>query len=356
MRLAFRNIVHDRVRFLLTILGIAFSAFLMMFQGSLLAGFERAASRVIDSIDADLWVMARGVQAFDFAPPMRSDYSAMVRGVDGVESVERIATGIAFFERPNGTRKTVVVIGREAARGLPESVAVDASDLGALGLGALPAEIEINAHRERVERSVRGFGSFLGSPYVFGKLTDARRCLDLNEDGAMFLVLRIGKGSVAEVQDALRGRVPELDVLNKEQFASRARRYWTTQTGAGGALLTAAVLGFLVGVLIVSQTVYATTLENIEEFATLKALGASRFYVIRIVAAQALVSAILGCAAGMALSVPAIDAARRVIPWIATPWQLPVMLAGATLALATLASIAAVRAALTVEPGRVFRA
>lgn len=358
MRLAFRNIVHDRLRFALTISGIAFSAFLMMFQGSLLAGFERAASRVIDSVDANIWVMARGVQAFDFAPPLAADYSAVVRGVAGVRSVEKIATGFAFWQRPNGTRKTVVVIGSERALPsamLPESVLVDVSDFGALGIGQLPADVEINAHRRRVGESVAGFGSFLGSPYVFGSLRDARNCLNLNADGAMFLLLK-ADGNIAAVQAALRQRLPELDVLSKAQFASRARTYWTTQTGAGGALLTAAVLGFLVGVLIVSQTVYATTLENIEEFATLKALGATRTYIIGVVALQALASAILGCAAGMALSFPVMNLARHAISWIYTPWQLTALLAAATLILAMLASIAAVRAALTVEPGRVFRA
>ncbi len=359
MRLAFRNIVHDRLRFALTISGIAFSAFLMMFQGSLLAGFERAASRVIDSIDADLWVMPRGVQAFDFAPPMRSDYSGIVRGVPGVRTVEKIATGFAFWQRPDGTRKTVVVIGSESALPtilLPESALIDVSDFGALGIRELPADIEINSHRRRIGQSVQGFGSFLGSPYVFGTLRDARTCLDLKEDGAMFLLIRADGRKLAAVQAALQDRVPELDVLSKAQFAARARAYWTTQTGAGGALLTAAVLGFLVGVLIVSQTVYATTLENIEEFATLKALGATRLYIVGIVAMQALVSAVLGCAAGMLLSIPVINLARRAISWIYTPWQLAAVLAAATLILAILASIAAVRAALTVEPGRVFHA
>jgi len=149
MRLALRNIVHDRLRFLLTISGIAFSAFLMMFQGSLLAGFERAASHVIVSIDADLWVMPRGVQAFDFAPPLRSDYSGIVRGVRGVRSVEKIATGFAFWQRPNGTRKTVVVIGSESALPatlLPDTVLVDSDDFAALGIRELPADIERKVH------------------------------------------------------------------------------------------------------------------------------------------------------------------------------------------------------------------
>ena len=209
MRLAFRNILHDRLRFLLGIGGIAFSAFLMIFQGSLLAGFERAASRVIDSIDADIWIMPRGVQALDFAPPMRSNYWGVVKGVAGVGSVQEVAAGLAFWQRPNGTRKTIVVVGTESgiAPMLPESVAVDASDFHTLGLAELPAEIEINSHRRRVERSVSGFGSFLGSPYVFGKLTDARKALGLGAEGAMFLVLRVEGRSVSAIQGELRDRL-----------------------------------------------------------------------------------------------------------------------------------------------------
>jgi putative ABC transport system permease protein len=128
------------------------------------------------------------------------------------------------------------------------------------------------------------------------------------------------------------------------------------QTGAGGALLTAAVLGFFVGVLIVPQTVYATTMENLEEFATLKALGASSWFSIRIVAVQALLSAVLGSAVGIAIAFPVMSLARQAISWIYTPWQLVAALAGATLLLAALASITAVRAAISIEPGRVFRA
>lgn len=368
MRLAFRNIVHDRLRFTLTAIGIAFSAFLVLFQASLLAGFERAASRVIDSIDADLWIMPKGVQAFDFSPSLPADYSGVVRGIPDVGSVKKIAAGITFWKRPNGTQKTVVLVGAQAglSGGLPladspvqqpETVLVDESDLEALGVSRLPADIEINAHRRHVAGSVSGFGSFLGSPYVFSRISDTRDCLNLGKDEAMFLVLSVQQPSRRQAAlAALRSRVPELDVLAKDEFSYRAKLYWTTQTGAGGALLTAAILGFIVGVLIVSQTVYATTMENLEEFATLKALGASTFFVIRLVVIQALVTAILGCSVGMLAALPIISFARQAIAWIYTPWQLFAILGATMLVLAALASIAAVRAAVMVEPGRVFRA
>ena len=69
MKLALANLLHDRMRMLVTTLGIAFAVFLMIFQGSLLCGFLRAATKLINATDSDLWITARGVACFDFAAP-----------------------------------------------------------------------------------------------------------------------------------------------------------------------------------------------------------------------------------------------------------------------------------------------
>ena len=88
MRLAIANLLYDRTRFAVTVAGIAFSAFLMVFQGSLLAGFLRASSRVIESVGADLWIVSRGANSFDFATPLPGNYRWMARGVEGVEIID----------------------------------------------------------------------------------------------------------------------------------------------------------------------------------------------------------------------------------------------------------------------------
>ena len=124
----------------------------------------------------------------------------------------------------------------------------------------------------------------------------------------------------------------------------------------GMAGIGAAILGFLVGMVIVSQTIYATTMENLEEFETLKALGATRWYIIRIVLTQALICGAIGCALGVAVTFPLVQEARKAIPWVETPWWLPAGMIGPSLMMCCAAAIASIRAALTVEPAKVFRA
>ena len=76
------------------------------------------------------------------------------------------------------------------------------------------------------------------------------------------------------------------------------RFYWMFTTGAGVAVLIAAVLGLVVGFVVVAQTIYATTMDHIREYGTLKAMGAPNSYVYKVIIKQAAISAVIGYVAG----------------------------------------------------------
>jgi putative ABC transport system permease protein len=372
MKLAWQNIVHDRGRFSVTVLGVSFAVFLMVFQGSLLAGFLQAASRLIDATDSDIWITARGVQAFEFGTALESHVREMAAGVPGVAETGRVCVAFAAYRTPMGKQQVVALVGADPNVGKrfpvpdrvdsademsPDAVLYDVSDRKQVEVDALPAEVEINRHRASIEREIRGFGAFLGVPFLFTSYRNAVRYIDFGPERAMYILLRIDKGyPVSQVQETLKKRLPEVDVLTQDEFAHKSRMYWTIKTGAGGAILTAAVLGFLIGLVIVSQTIYANTIENIEEYATLKALGASQGFVARIVLTQALICGALGSVLGLLTVIPSIHYAQSLIPWINAPWWLPGAMVLPGLAMCSLASVISVRSALTVEPGRVFRA
>ncbi|HWO33502.1 MAG TPA: ABC transporter permease [Candidatus Acidoferrum sp.] len=372
MKLAWQNIVHDRARFSVTVLGVSFAVFLMVFQGSLLAGFLRAASRLIDASDSDIWITARGVQAFEFGTPIEGRIREMAAGVPGVLETSRVCMAFAVYRTPNGKQQVVALVGADSnvgkrfpvpnapgfAYGMsPDAVLYDVSDRDLIQVTAMPAEVEVNRHRASIERQIDGYGAFLGVPFLFTSYRNATRYMGFGSEETMYILLRVDKAySISDVQQNLRQRLPEVDVLTRDEFERKARTYWTIKTGAGGAILTAAVLGFLIGLVVVSQTVYANTMENIEEYATLKALGASQTFVARIVLTQALICGALGSVLGLLAVVPCIGYAKSLIPWIYTPWWLLLVMVLPSLAMCSLASIASVRSALTVEPGRVFRA
>ncbi len=68
-----------------------------------------------------------------------------------------------------------------------------------------------------------------------------------------------------------------------------AARFWLFGTGAGAALFAGALLGVIVGTVIVAQTLYSSTKDHLNEFATLRAIGSSSSYIHKVIICQALI-------------------------------------------------------------------
>ncbi len=355
MRLAWRNLIHDRLRFVVTVAGIAFAVFLMIFQSSLFAGFLQAASLGIEAADAELWIVSRGTNSFEFPGPLPDRFRDLALGVPDVIAVHRLVVGFTYWHQASGRFQSVLLIGAEPGVGnrfpiprlhqqgeaiKPEAVLVDRSNLAPLELSPTDTEVEIGQRRATSIGVIDDFGSFFGAPYIFTSYIEAVRYLQMDPNITSFLTVRLVPGTNMEkVRSNLKARLPEIDVWTRQEFAHRAQQFWVIKTGAGGALLTGAVLGFLVGLAIVSQNIYATTMENIEEYATLKALGASRGYTRRIVVMQALISGIAGSAIGLAAIFPAVKLVKKQIAWVYTPWWLAAGMIGVGLVMCALASV-----------------
>jgi putative ABC transport system permease protein len=239
----------------------------------------------------------------------------------------------------------------------PESVVIDSTDTKILEVDSFPADLEINSLRARVIGATGGFGSFFGAPYVYTGYADGAKYLRMRPEDVSFIVLRISpQYSSALIKEELQRRLPDIDVWTRQEFATRSQTFWVLQTGAGGAILVAAILGFIVGFVVVSQNMYAMTMEKLEEFATLKALGASLWYVRRVVLEQSLITGLAGSLIGVLLAVPGVAATQQTISWIYTPAWLPYVMGGTGVFMSMIASVASIRKALAIDPARVFRA
>jgi len=343
----------------------------MIFQGSLLNGFLKAAAKVIDATDSDLWIAPRGVVCFDFAANLDGRLREIAQGIPGIESVNRISVGFVTYRMPHGQHRILVLIGSDPSVGSqfpipyvqgsraalePEAILIDETNTRELEIDTVPNDVEINGLRAHVAGIVRGFSSFLGSPYAFASYADAARYSRLGQQSVAYLTVRVATGyDAVSVKDKLAANLPEVDVWTHAEFERRSQSYWVAQTGAGAAILTAAVLAFLIGLVLISQTIYATTMEHLEEFATLKALGASKLFVVRIVLVQSLAFGLAGGAIGVLAAIPIVKLAQNIVAWIYTPLWLIFLVLLPGFLMCMLASVASIRTALSVEPGKVFR-
>src|SRR6185295_18316764 len=117
---------------------------------------------------------------------------------------------------------------------------------------------EIRGHRARVAGFTRGIRSFTTSPYVFTSFKNAQDYATIPEDQTIFILATLDPSArLHEVRRALTLGVRDIDVLTTGEFSRMTRVYWMFTTGAGVAVLLAALLGLVVGVVVVAQTIYA---------------------------------------------------------------------------------------------------
>jgi putative ABC transport system permease protein len=232
---------------------------------------------------------------------------------------------------------------------------IDRSYFDQLGVARIGGNAEINNQKARVVAITKGIRSFATMPYVFTSLDRARTYLGVAPNAANYYIVRLAPDAdAAAVRSRLAASLADAEVLTSEEFRHRSRMFWLFDTGAGAALLGSALLSIIVGTIIVAQTLYSSTKDHIKEFATLRAIGSSRSYILKVILGQALLSAVIGftiaAAIGLALVYATADAA---LPVVMTP-GLTLGLFVLTVAMCAIAAIAAIRVVTRIDPATVF--
>jgi putative ABC transport system permease protein len=214
---------------------------------------------------------------------------------------------------------------------------------------------EISGNRVKVEALTNGIRSFTTSPYVFTSLNKARALLAVPADQSTFYLVKLAPGAAAaEVKRELLARLPGVSVYTKAEFLQRNLDYWLFGTGAGVALLGGALLGLIIGTVIVAQTLYSSTKDHMSEFATLRALGSSSFYIHKVILTQATVSAVAGYLLGTALTIVlAAFSGETALPIVFTP-GLAAFLFAVTVAMCVISAVSSILKVTKMDPAMVF--
>jgi putative ABC transport system permease protein len=88
--------------------------------------------------------------------------------------------------------------------------------------------------------------------------------------------------------------VDDTRIMTMEGFINFERVYWQKGTSIGFIFTLGTVMGFIVGIVIVYQILYTDVSDHMAEYATLKAMGYSNFYLSTVVIQEAVVLSVLG--------------------------------------------------------------
>jgi len=372
LTLASRNLFYDRLRLVATLIGIVFSIVLVTVQIGLYSGFGLMVTTMIDHASADLWIMPQGTKCFEDPSLLDDRKRFRVRAISGVADAFPLVTGFADWRTPAGGSTPVFIIGSDLrSKGLPpwnltggsieslsmpNAVAVDHTYLDRLGVSGLDATAEIRRQKVKVTALTSGIRSFTTTPYVFMSLDRARAHTGVGTNEATFVLVRISpEADVENVRRQILATISDVEVLTPAEFSSRSRSFWLFGTGAGAALFAGALLGVIVGTVIVAQTLYSSTKEHLIEFATLRAIGSSGRYIYKVIICQALINAVMGFALAALLDALVVRmTASTALPIVITP-GLTIVLFFLTVAMCIVSAIAAIMQVMRLDPAVVFR-
>ena len=371
--LARKNLLHDRLRFVITVAGVAFAVTLVLVQVGLFMGLLDKSTVTIRNAGADLWITSHNTPNVDFARTFPETAVLRARSVAGVERADNLIVSFMNIQLPNGALEGALVYALEDFRawrlpwnvpeGAPEdlrrgySVLMDRSAALRYGAFAVGEQREILGRRFRIVGTTQEAASVTTTPIVFMDYRNAQELQQTLRGNTTYVLVKLAPGAdVGAVQAELRRRLPYNDVLTRDQWAMQSRNYWVRSTGLGMSMGVTVFLGVLVGIVIVAQTLYTSAVEHIKEFGTVKAIGGSNLDIYRILGEQALVAAFLGFALGALFSYLARPLMAAIhLNVLLTPGFSAVVFAG-TVLMCLGSALFSFRRVASIDPALVFRA
>ncbi|HET9693023.1 MAG TPA: ABC transporter permease DevC [Steroidobacteraceae bacterium] len=371
---------HRPLRLAVAVAGIAFAVLLILMQLGFRSALFESTLRFHERFRYDIALFSTD-SVFIVRPApftIRRLYEAL--GSPDVESVSPVYIFPATWKNPwDHGRRSINAVGVDPTRnvldtpGFAENLhALAAQDVvlfdrasrpefGPVGQqwrADRPIETEINDRTMKVVGLVEIGPSFGIDGTILTSIDNWLRLFPerpRNQIQLGLLTLRPGVDPDA-ARERLRGLVPpDVLIMTKAEFAAREKAYWNGATPIGYVFAFGAVMGLVVGAIIVYQILFADVSEHLREYATLRAIGYRNRFVSGIVLQQAAILAVLGFLPGLAASWALYGQAARAtrLPLHLT-LERGVTVFGLTLAMCALSGYLALRKVRRLDPAEVF--
>jgi putative ABC transport system permease protein len=378
--LGWLQLKHKPLRLVVALSGIAFAVLLIMMQLGFRSALFESAVRFHERFDYDIALFSPD-SVFIVRPQpfsIRRLYQAM--GHETVESATPVYIFPSVWKNPwNNNRRSINTIGvhpddrlfqmagfdelRQRLRG-QDVVLFDSGSRPEFGPVADAVESGERVVTEINDREIEVIGLFeMGTSFgIDGTVVTSddnwlRLFPERRREDIQLGLIRLRDGSDAgAVRDALAEWLEDdVLVMTKPQFVQREKDYWNSATPIGYIFAFGAIMGFVVGAIIVYQILFADVSEHLNEYATLRAIGYKNRFVSGIVLQQAAILAVLGYLPGVAIVYwlyGKAAAATNLPLYITQERAVTVFLM--TLAMCAISGLLAVRKVRRLDPAEVF--
>lgn len=381
VRLAGLQLGHQKLRTLAAILGVAFAVILIFVQ----LGFQRAlydsSVRWHTALGYDLAMISPKTTYIVNPPGFARSRLYQALGFPGVAAVSPVMISIARWrnpENPIATRNIFVMgfdptaagfaLAGEAAQvarlRMPDRVLFDRlsreefgpvermlADAGAVGTEINGRDVKVAGLFE-LGTSFGIDGSVLTSDLNFRRIFPERNASQIE----IGLISLEPGADAATVRDAIVAGIPgDVRLLTREEFIRHEVDYWSNSTPIGYVFGLGVAMGLAVGCIVVYQILFSDVQDHLREYATLKAIGYTNFYLSAVVLGEALLLAVLGYLPGLGLGLLVYDqaAAATNLP-LAMTTERGLMVFGLTALMCAGSALLALRKLRAADPAEVF--
>jgi putative ABC transport system permease protein len=414
--LARKHLLEDLPRFLVAQAGIMFAVTLVTLQTGIFNGFTRSTGQLIHNSTADIWVGSSSLVQVELTLPMPTSQLITARKVQGVARAEAITFSNALWRSSTGEITYVRVIGFDpngqlfapanikqgSISALTEhyTAIVDKTTLNSLGVKKIGNTVTVNGLPARVVGFTQGNRSIVSNSFMFTSLENANTYLTSGQvsnvtcqlpkgseeltctnsytkplqtstpvqappvprklvasDLITYVLIQAEPGEDLQVlKQRLTEALPNTKAFTRKELTKKNESFWQKRTGIGFVLGLGAIVGIIVGIVIVGQILYSSVSDHLKEFGTLKAMGVSDRVVYGVIIEQALWMAVLGYLPSMVLcyGVAVWTYATQGILILITPVS-AIAVFGLTVTMCIGSAIFAIQKVTRLDPAMVFK-
>ena len=380
-RIAWLQISHQKLRLLAAVLGVAFAVVLVFVQMGFQQALYDSSVRWHTALGYDLAVISPKTTYLVNPPgfPRNRLYQAL--GFEGVDSVTPVYIGIAEWRNPVDPLQTrnIYVMGFDPLNSgfalagdpaqvrqlrMPDRVLYDRLSRPEFGPieqmlgGDGDVSTEVNGRDVKVVglydlgTSFGIDGSIVTSDLNFRRIFSNRSASKIE----LGLVKLDPGADPAAVRDRIVSGIPgDVRVLTRDEFIQHEVDYWSNSTPIGYVFGLGVAMGLAVGLIVVYQILFSDVQDHLREYATMKAMGYSNFFLSRLVLAEAVILAVLGYIPGYGVSLLVYTQAREAtnLPVIMTQERAVLVLA-LTIGMCAVSALLAMRKLRSADPAEVF--
>ncbi|WP_177765520.1 ABC transporter permease [Flavobacterium sp. I3-2] len=374
--LAWKFIRFDRAKSVGIITAIVISIFLIGQQVGLLLFLMGLMGNLVGNAnvkDNQIWVIESQTQNANTLTKIDIRYVQQLQSINGIEQAYPVVIGNAEAKFLDGNTASVQIIGSDAPdfvigpnqsrifQGnlndltLPEAVSVEFFNAKSWNTKLhLNKQIELNSKSAQVKLITKNAQAF-GGNYVYTNLFNARYYGNIEPSKVSLIVLNINKQTnKQDVISNINSQYPNLRAWDAKALQKSTVKEILISSNMGMSFGTLVVFAMISGFFIIGLTLYSSALDRVKDYGTLKAIGANKSYVNRLLITQALLYALIGFSIAFLLLIGFSQGVKKSGLEINFSFEFISFLLGITLFISIGGSLFAVRKISKLEPASVF--